>query len=135
MKLKLVEPLRYLFKDEVREVGLALGLPDEMVNRQPFPGPGLAIRIIGEVTPEKLDTLQRCDWVVIDEIKGANLYHQVLAELRRTHRQQECGSDGRLPDLQPRGGHTGGQQRRRDDRGLGAPALRGAGAHLQQDRQ
>jgi len=77
MKLKLVEPLRYLFKDEVREVGLALGLPDEMVNRQPFPGPGLAIRIIGEVTAEKLDTLRRCDWIVIDEIKGANLYHQV----------------------------------------------------------
>ena len=77
MKLKLVEPLRYLFKDEVREVGLALGLPPEIVNRQPFPGPGLAIRIIGEVTNEKLDILRRCDWVVIDEIKGANLYHQL----------------------------------------------------------
>ena len=77
MKLKLVEPLRYLFKDEVREVGLALGLPQELVYRQPFPGPGLAIRIIGEVTPEKLETLRRCDWVVIDEIKGANLYHQL----------------------------------------------------------
>ena len=77
MRLKLVEPLRYLFKDEVREVGLALGLPEEMVNRQPFPGPGLAIRIIGEVTPEKLDTLRACDWVVIDEVKNANLYHQL----------------------------------------------------------
>ena len=77
MKLKLVEPLRYLFKDEVREVGLALGLPEEMVNRQPFPGPGLAIRIIGEVTPEKLETLRACDWVVIDEVKNANLYHQL----------------------------------------------------------
>ena len=77
MKLKLVEPLRYLFKDEVREVGLALGLPPELVYRQPFPGPGLAIRIIGEVTKEKLDMLRRCDWVVIDEIKAANLYHQL----------------------------------------------------------
>ncbi len=77
MKLKLVEPLRYLFKDEVREVGLAVGLPQEMVYRQPFPGPGLAIRIIGEVTKEKLDVLQRCDWIVMDEIKGANLYHQL----------------------------------------------------------
>ncbi len=77
MRLKLVEPLRYLFKDEVRDVGLALGLPEEMVNRQPFPGPGLAIRIIGEVTPEKLDTLRACDWVVIDEVKNANLYHQL----------------------------------------------------------
>ena len=77
MKLKLVEPLRFLFKDEVREVGLALGLPPELVYRQPFPGPGLAIRIIGEVTKEKLDMLRRCDWVVIDEIKAANLYHQL----------------------------------------------------------
>ena len=77
MKLKLVEPLRYLFKDEVREAGLALGLPEEMVNRQPYPGPGLAIRIIGEVTPDKLDVLRRCDWIVIDEIKAANLYHEL----------------------------------------------------------
>ena len=77
MKLQLVEPLRYLFKDEVRDVGIALGLPPEIVYRQPFPGPGLAIRIIGEVTPEKLDILRRCDWIVIDEIKGANLYREL----------------------------------------------------------
>ena len=77
MKLQLVEPLRYLFKDEVREVGLALGLPKEMVYRQPFPGPGLAIRSIGEVTKERLEILRRCDWIVIDEIKAANLYHQL----------------------------------------------------------
>ncbi len=77
MKLELVEPLRYLFKDEVREVGLALGLPNEMVFRQPFPGPGLAIRVIGEVTREKLDLVRKCDWIVIDEIKGANLYDQL----------------------------------------------------------
>ena len=77
MKLKLVEPIRYLFKDEVREVGLELGLPPEMVNRQPFPGPGLAIRIIGEVTKERLDILRACDWVVIDEIKAANLYGEI----------------------------------------------------------
>ena len=77
MDLTLVEPLRYLFKDEVREVGLELGLPHEMVFRQPFPGPGLAIRIIGEVTREKLDLLRACDWVVIDEVKGAKLYDQI----------------------------------------------------------
>ena len=77
MKLKLIEPLRYLFKDEVREVGLALGLPQEMVYRQPFPGPGLAIRMIGDVTVGKLDILRHCDWVVMDEIKAANLYHQL----------------------------------------------------------
>ena len=77
MKLELVEPMRYLFKDEVREVGLALGLPHEMVYRQPFPGPGLAIRIIGEVTREKLEMVRKCDWIVIDEIKAANLYNQM----------------------------------------------------------
>ena len=77
MDLTLVEPLRYLFKDEVREVGLELGLPHEMVFRQPFPGPGLAIRVIGEVTREKLDLLRGCDWVVIDEVKAANLYDQI----------------------------------------------------------
>ena len=77
MKLELVEPLRYLFKDEVREVGLARGLPNEMVFRQPFPGPGLAIRVIGEVTREKLEMVRKCDWIVIDEIKGANLYDKL----------------------------------------------------------
>ncbi len=77
MKLSLIEPLRYLFKDEVRGVGLALGLPEEMVYRQPFPGPGLAIRIIGEVTEEKLEVLRAADWVVMDEIKAANLYRDL----------------------------------------------------------
>ena len=77
MNLQLIEPLRYLFKDEVRQVGLALGLPEEMVYRQPFPGPGLAIRIIGDVTEEKLEVLRACDWIVMDEIKGADLYRQL----------------------------------------------------------
>ncbi len=77
MKLSLVEPLRQLFKDEVREVGLALGLPEEMVYRQPFPGPGLAIRIIGEITREKLEMLRAADWIVMDEIKAANLYGEL----------------------------------------------------------
>ena len=77
LDFELVEPLRYLFKDEVRQVGLALGLPEDMVFRQPFPGPGLAIRVIGEVTRERLDILRQADWVVIDEIKRAGLYRQV----------------------------------------------------------
>ena len=77
LKFQLVEPLRYLFKDEVRQIGLALGLPADMVFRQPFPGPGLAIRVIGEITRERLDTLRAADWIVIDEIKRAGLYRQV----------------------------------------------------------
>jgi GMP synthase (glutamine-hydrolysing) len=77
MVLQLLEPLRYLFKDEVRQVGLALGLPEEMVWRQPFPGPGLAIRIIGEVTEEKTEILRGADWIVMNEIKKANLYGQL----------------------------------------------------------
>jgi len=77
MRLNLVEPLRYLFKDEVREVGLALGLPEEMVWRQPFPGPGLSIRVIGEVTRERLEILRSADWIVMNEIKKAKLYGQL----------------------------------------------------------
>lgn len=77
MSLTLIEPLRYLFKDEVREVGLALGLPEDMIWRQPFPGPGLAIRIIGEVTKERLEILRSADWIVMNEIKKANLYRQL----------------------------------------------------------
>ncbi len=77
MKFTLIEPLRCLFKDEVREVGLALGLPEDMIWRQPFPGPGLAIRIIGEVTKEKLEILRAADWIVMNETKKANLYRQL----------------------------------------------------------
>ncbi|HWP63220.1 MAG TPA: glutamine-hydrolyzing GMP synthase [Candidatus Binatia bacterium] len=77
LRFQLIEPLRYLFKDEVRAVGLELGLPEAMVMRQPFPGPGLAIRIIGEVTAERLETLREADWIVIDEIKAAGLYRSL----------------------------------------------------------
>jgi GMP synthase (glutamine-hydrolysing) len=77
LRFRLIEPLRYLFKDEVRRVGVELGLPDSMVQRQPFPGPGLAIRILGEVTAERLDTLREADWIVIDEIKAAGLYRSL----------------------------------------------------------
>jgi GMP synthase (glutamine-hydrolysing) len=77
LKFELVEPLRALFKDEVRAVGLQLGLPESVILRQPFPGPGLAIRILGEVTRERLDTLREADWIVIDEIKAAGLYRSI----------------------------------------------------------
>jgi len=77
MAFELVEPLRYLFKDEVRAVGLELGLPEEVVYRQPFPGPGLAVRIIGEVTPECLETLRAADAIVTGAIEAAGLGREV----------------------------------------------------------
>ncbi len=77
MKLKLVEPLRSIFKDEVRQLGEELGLPAEITYRQPFPGPGLAIRIIGDITRERLEILKEADWVIIDEIKKAGLYRKI----------------------------------------------------------
>jgi len=77
MKLELVEPLRYLFKDEVRQVGAELGLPEEIVWRHPFPGPGLAVRVIGEVTRERVAILQRADAIFIEEIRRAGLYREI----------------------------------------------------------
>jgi GMP synthase (glutamine-hydrolysing) len=77
MKLKLIEPLRELFKDEVRLLGKELGMPDEIVHRHPFPGPGLAIRCIGDITKERLDTLRKADAIVLEEIKTAGLYHKI----------------------------------------------------------
>jgi GMP synthase (glutamine-hydrolysing) len=77
MKLKLIEPLKDLFKDEVRKIGRDLGMPEEILQRQPFPGPGLAVRIVGEVTPERLEILRECDDIVVSEIKSAGLYSKV----------------------------------------------------------
>jgi GMP synthase (glutamine-hydrolysing) len=77
LHLKLVEPLRSLFKDEVRKVGLELGIPAAMIQRHPFPGPGLAIRILGEITPEKVDLLQRADAIYINGLKEFGLYDKV----------------------------------------------------------
>ena len=77
MKLKLIEPLKDLFKDEVRKIGRDLGIPEEILQRQPFPGPGLAVRILGEVTRERLTLLRECDDIVVSEIKEAGLYSKI----------------------------------------------------------
>jgi GMP synthase (glutamine-hydrolysing) len=77
MKLKLIEPLKELFKDEVRRIGRDLGMPEEILQRQPFPGPGLAVRVLGEVTPERLAILRECDDIVVNEIKNAGLYKKI----------------------------------------------------------
>ena len=77
MKLKLIEPLKDLFKDEVRKIGRDLGMPEEILQRQPFPGPGLAVRVLGEVTPERLAILRECDDIVVTEIKNAGLYTKI----------------------------------------------------------
>ena len=78
MKLKLIEPLREFYKDEVRELGRQLGLPDEVINRQPFPGPGQAIRIIGEVTAKRLAKQQQADQIVIDVLKETSWFEKVF---------------------------------------------------------
>ncbi|MGO8928850.1 MAG: glutamine-hydrolyzing GMP synthase [Limisphaerales bacterium] len=77
MRLQLVEPLKCLFKDEVRALGLELGLPREIVLRQPFPGPGLAVRILGEVTPQRLEILRNADTIVVEEMKGSGWYYKI----------------------------------------------------------
>ncbi|MFZ0805322.1 MAG: glutamine-hydrolyzing GMP synthase [Candidatus Sulfotelmatobacter sp.] len=77
MKLKLIEPLKDLFKDEVRKIGRDLGMPEEILQRQPFPGPGLAVRVLGEVTPQRLAVLRDCDEIVVSEIKNAGLYTKI----------------------------------------------------------
>src|SRR5436853_2973072 len=78
MQLRLIEPLRELFKDEVRLIGRELGVPEEILTRHPFPGPGLAVRIIGEVTEERVRLLQAADLILDEELRLADLYHSVL---------------------------------------------------------
>ncbi|ABZ82682.1 gmp synthase (glutamine-hydrolyzing) [Heliomicrobium modesticaldum Ice1] len=98
MKFELIEPLRTLFKDEVREVGQRLGLPEDIVWRQPFPGPGLAIRVLGEITKESLDILRHADDIVFQEIKKAGLYRQIwqsFVVLPTTVRSVGVMGDGR----------------------------------------
>ncbi len=126
LPFELVEPLRELFKDEVRRIGRDLGLPEEMLNKHPFPGPGLAVRLLGEVTPERLATLREADAIVVQEIRRAGLYERDLAGIRSTASGAQRRRDGRRAQLRRHRGGASGELRGRHDRGLGAPASRGA---------
>ncbi len=77
MKMKLIEPVRFLFKDEVRALGAELGVPEEMIKRQPFPGPGLAVRVLGAITPERVELVRKAGYVVEEEIRATGLYNQI----------------------------------------------------------
>ncbi len=94
MPFELIEPLRELFKDEVRRIGRELGLPEEILGKQPFPGPGLAVRLLGEVIPERLQTLREADAIVVEEIRRAALYEKSLAGVRGSFAGAQRGRDG-----------------------------------------
>src|SRR5260221_11842188 len=101
MALELVEPLRYLFKDEVRRVGAELGIPEDLLQRHPFPGPGLAIRILGQVTEEKVRLLQEADHVYIKGLKDHHLYSAVwqAAAILLPVKSEEAMRDERTNDV------------------------------------
>ena len=128
MKLKLVEPLRELFKDEVRALGVELGLPPAFVGRHPFPGPGLAIRIPGEVTPEKVAILQKADAIYLDEIRKAGLYDAIWQAFAVLLPVQDRRRDGRCAHLRGRLRPARRHLHRRHDRRLLRVPLGRAGA-------
>ena len=108
---EIIEPLRMLFKDEVRQLGRELGLPEYLVSRQPFPGPGLAIRIIGDITKEKADTLRLADFIFREEIgprRGGPVPEPIL---RRAHQHPLGGGHGGWPDLRLHPGPPSGDHR------------------------
>ena len=101
MRMQLVEPLRELFKDEVRALGRELGMPEAIVGRHPFPGPGLAIRIPGEITREKLELLRQADAIFLEEIRAAGLYDAIWQAFAVLLPVRTRGRDGRRPHLRP----------------------------------
>ena len=135
MKMKLVEPLRELFKDEVRALGRELGLPPAFVGRHPFPGPGLAIRMPGEITREKLEILRKADTIYLDEIRKAGLYDKIWQAFAVLLAGQDRGRDGRRAHLRPRLRAARRHLDRRHDGGLLSLRARLPGAHRHPHRQ
>ena len=135
MKLKLVEPLRELFKDEVRALGRELGLPPAFVGRHPFPGPGLAIRVPGEITEEKLEILRKADTIYLDEIRKAGLYDKIWQAFAVLLAGQDGGRDGRWPHLRPCLRAARRHLDRRHDGGLLSLRAQFPGPHCHPHRQ
>ncbi len=131
----LIEPLRELFKDEVRSIGRELGLPEEMLTKHPFPGPGLAVRLLGEVTEERLAPLREADAIVVEEIRRAGLYEKVWQAFAVLLPVRSVGvmGDERSYGLHDRGARRG--LGRCDDRGLDAASGRSAGADFDENRE
>ena len=130
MKLALVEPLRELFKDEVRQLGLELGLPRHMVWRQPFPGPGLAVRCLGELTRERLDVLRDADAIIEEEIRAAGLYESIWQSFGVLLPVRSVGVMGDERTYEEALARARGPLARRHDRRLGPAAVRRARADL-----
>ena len=124
MNLKLIEPLRELFKDEVRVIGKDLDIPDEILQRHPFPGPGLAVRILGDITPEKVELLQKADRIFIEELHNFNLYNEVWQAFAVLVADSIGRRDGRFSHLRTRGRASRRDFDRRHDGRLGATAAR-----------
>ena len=135
LEFELIEPLRDLFKDEVRKLGIQLGLPEDIVWRHPFPGPGLAVRCVGEVTKPRLDTLREADAIVVEEIKSAGLYRKASQAFAVLLPVQSVGVMGDARTYARRGGRPLHRDRRLHDGRLEPSAVFAPGPHFHADHQ